>query len=331
MNRKSSFGFTLVELLVVIAIIGILVALLLPAVNSAREAARRTQCLNQIRQLSLAALVHESAHKTYPTGGWGYFWVGDADRGFGKDQPGGWIFNLMPFVEEGNSYAACKDGDPDSLSQAQMDAARDVVTDPLTLINCPSRRPSQVYPKPTDGTFVAYNASRNPADANLAGRTDYAINAGDQDENELGPAGWPNSYARAANFRWTDNRRYSGVGFYRSEIRIRHIVDGTSKTYLIAEKYLNPATYLTGTDPGDNETWCTGFNNDNYRVAYAEPLHDRFGYRDWKRMGSVHASGFNVSMCDSSVQHITYDIDLDTHRKFANRRNAKDRPTGPVR
>ena len=93
-------GFTLVELLVVITIIGILVALLLPAVQAAREAARRLQCANNVKQLALAALSHESAITFFPTGGWDKVWLGHPDRGFGKSQPGGWIYNVLPFIEQ---------------------------------------------------------------------------------------------------------------------------------------------------------------------------------------------------------------------------------------
>ena len=88
------------ELLVVIAIIGVLVGLLLPAIQAAREAGRRLTCSSHLKQLALGMIVHENSLKFFPTGGWGCQWTGDADRGFDKRQPGGWTYNVLPFIEQ---------------------------------------------------------------------------------------------------------------------------------------------------------------------------------------------------------------------------------------
>lgn len=101
---SSRDAFTLVELLVVIAISGLLVGLLLPAVQAAREAARRAQCQSNVKQLGLAALNFESAHGRFPSGGWGYQWQGFADVSSPAGQPGSWTFSLLLFLEQANLH-----------------------------------------------------------------------------------------------------------------------------------------------------------------------------------------------------------------------------------
>src|SRR5688572_17140910 len=98
--RPIRQAFTLVELLVVIAIIGILVALLLPAIQAAREAARRATCTNQVKQIALAWHLHHDVHKFFPSGGWGYNFMADPDRGTGEKQPGSWAYSCLPHLEE---------------------------------------------------------------------------------------------------------------------------------------------------------------------------------------------------------------------------------------
>ena len=141
-------GFTLVELLAVITIIGILIALLLPAVQAAREAARMTQCQNNLKQLSLGCLQCEQANGFFPTGGWGYDWVGDADRGQGKRQPGGWLFCILPYLEQ-RQLSALGAGMP----IAQKNAANTWrMGTSFTIMCCPTRRRATAYPKYTGPT-----------------------------------------------------------------------------------------------------------------------------------------------------------------------------------
>src|SRR5262245_28766217 len=124
--RTRESGFTLVELLVVIAIIGVLVALLLPAVQAAREAARRTQCTNNVKQIGLAFHNHADINGHLPTGGWGWGWVGDADLGTGKNQTGSWPFNILPYIEQKTIY----DMSGGSPGQPKQDALTRMVQTP---------------------------------------------------------------------------------------------------------------------------------------------------------------------------------------------------------
>ena len=101
-TRTSRIAFTLIELLVVIAIISTLVTIMLPAIQWARESARRVTCQVHLKQLAMAAISHHDQHRHFPTGGWrdgDVRWTGDPERGFGPEQTGGWAYNILPFIE----------------------------------------------------------------------------------------------------------------------------------------------------------------------------------------------------------------------------------------
>ncbi|MCX7424671.1 MAG: DUF1559 domain-containing protein [Planctomycetia bacterium] len=308
-QRKHSFrrplhGFTLVELLVVIAIIGILIALLLPAVQAAREAARRAQCANNLKQLGLGAVMHEEAHRFYPSGGWGYYWIGDPDRGYGKSQPGGWIYSILPYIEQTDLHELGA-GLPTAQKQ---EAAKTVVMTPLTVVTCPSRRSAKAYP-------IWAGALKNCPGVTLSAKTDYAINCGSYQGFET--AG-PGSEAEVDNgtYTWTV-ANLNGISYQISEVRVADIKDGTTNTILIGEKYLEPDQYTTGATGGDNECMYGGPNVDNYRATqYApgssidlRPLQDRAGLVMPWSFGSAHASGAHFSFCDGSVRSISYEVD----------------------
>jgi prepilin-type processing-associated H-X9-DG protein len=306
----------LVELLVVITIIGILIALLLPAVQSAREAARRTQCSNNLKQMGLACLTHHEAHAQFPAGGWGYNWLGEPDQGFGRDQPGGWIYNILPYLEQ----QALRDlGANQTDATVKASQLTEMSRTPLAVLHCPTRRkPIATAPKdwwdPVNGNAVSTVA-----------KTDYAACLGDV------PGDWdvyagPSSLSQgldSAYTGWPDVSAHNGICTLRSQVSIAQVRDGTSNTYLIGEKYLQPEHYEgsagSNYDAGDNESAYTGYNRDMLRSTATVPRQDRLGFYLTYEFGSAHSSGLNMVFCDGSVRSISYSIDPLTHRYLGSR------------
>jgi prepilin-type N-terminal cleavage/methylation domain-containing protein/prepilin-type processing-associated H-X9-DG protein len=322
-------GFTLVELLVVIAIIGVLIALLLPAVQAAREAARRMECMNNLKQLALASHVHLDQHKFFPSGGWGWDWVGDPNRGFGKNQPGSWLFSLLPFTEAGNIHGMGK-GNNQAATQLQIRQANEIV---MPYLFCPTRRIPKTRPL---GFFGGGTwKPRNCDTLQLIVRTDYAANSGAAivgAYNCQGQDGGPTSYAQAdsGGYAWWPGGAVvcNGVIYRRSEIREGDISDGLSNTYLLGEKYLHPDEYESGLGGADNEGAYTGWNNDVNRISHATFPTGRDGdleqpgdpaYRYHCSWGSAHSSHWNVAFCDGSVQAVSYSVDPVTHARLGER------------
>ncbi len=287
--RRRLRGFTLVELLVVIAIIGILVALLLPAVQAAREAARRNECKNHLKQLALGCLLHEDVHKFLPSGGWSDYYTADANMGYGARQPGSWYFSILPYIEE-TAVHDLNSGLAINPPAAGVQAATTKLNQtPIALFNCPSRRPAKVYP--TDWGPAAHPQLQTWLKNLDSIKGDYAANAGDSyagagDEYNgivfVTPTA--SDYPALKNTKWTntnvapkgslnvDPYYQTGVIYYRSEISGKRITDGTTNTYLIGEKFLTPLMYESAEAKprgyGDNQGAYVGFEWDNERRAW---------------------------------------------------------------
>lgn len=317
MDRRIQIrqGFTLVELLVVIAIIGILVGLLLPAVQAAREAARRTQCSNNLKQLSLAWLLHENTHGYLPTGGWGVLWLGDPDRGFGRDQPGGWRYAILPYIEQ----QVVRESAAGTSGSDRMAMMHQLAKTPITSFYCPSRRSNVVVPD--SQTYRIYG------NIPVSARSDYAACRGS--DEWFSTPGRPSSYSEAKNFRWAKaSKTWNGIAYQRSELKMSQIIDGTSQTFLLGEKYINPDNYTTGKDIGDNQAPFIGIDSDTVRSADIDnwpPLADRPGLELHRRFGSAHAAVSQYAFADGTVQSIGYDIDKNVYIAYGSR-NGQDLP-----
>ncbi len=112
----------------------------------------------------------------------------------------------------------------------------------------------------------------------------------------------------------------TGISWLNSLCTIDDIKDGTSNTYMIGEKYLNPTNYDTGADGADNESMYSGYENHNHRSSNGIlPYRDRIGLANADAWGSAHASCFNVVLCDGSVRAISFSIDADTHKALGSR------------
>lgn len=324
-SNRPPAGFSLVELLVVITIIGILMSVLLVVVQLARESARRTQCNNQIRQLALGCTIHEQYRGFYPTGGWGHAWVGNPDRGFDAKQPGGWIYNLLPFIEQANIHSLGQGATPSSSATASAKRMASIIP----LMNCPSRRRAAVWPTATDMPHL-----RNPRDTDTVmavARSDYAINAGSVRVFSSWEGPMSLSQGDSTGYAWPDTSAFNGISYLRSQVGSAAVRGGMTHTYMLGEKYLNPVHYYTGADPSDNESMYNGFCSDLHRYASAQftPMLDRSNVPDFFRFGSAHPAGCGFAFCDGAVRTIGYDIDPQLHACYGDRESECSISLGP--
>jgi prepilin-type N-terminal cleavage/methylation domain-containing protein len=315
MRRGGLSGFTLVELLIVIAIIAVLVMLLTPAVQQVRESMLRTQCKNNLWQIGRAVSQHVDKWGFFPTGGWGWGWAGDPNQGFTGNQPGGWAYNILPYIELGNLH----DQGMGLSGEALKQAITATTSTPIAVYHCPTRRRAIPYPYIHPSPY--YNCTYLPSGGNggqVIGRTDYAINGGDV------PLPWskgPSTLAAGLSptYDWRTAPSSSGVTYVRSETKPAHISDGLSYTYLVGERYVNPDGMFSGAPHEDDQGWNLGYDWDTVRWASEIPRRDRPGYTNGLIFGSAHAVGFNMVFCDGAVRTIRFNIDPALHRVLASR------------
>lgn len=307
-RSKRRIAFTLVELLVVIAVVGVLIALLLPAVQAAREAARLTQCRNNLKQVAISFHNFESSRRFFPGHG------GEREPrgvGFGPKRmarargmavTGNWLLQSISFMEDALVAdvliaAARRQADPQQLRLA--------VTVPIPTLYCPTRRAPLAYP-----LVRAERTAFGPVGA----RTDYAINGGSSTA-----AGSRGSNGAGDNF----TLEFDGIWSLGRRTKPKTVADGLSNTYLVGEKSMDVLQYATGEDVGDRAP-IAGLN-DNYGAANS---YVRFAAKPPSRdipnncqschdFGSAHPASWNISMADGSVHSLSYEIDIRLHRALA--------------
>jgi prepilin-type N-terminal cleavage/methylation domain-containing protein len=275
-NRRR--GFTLIELLVVIAIIAVLIGLLLPAVQKVREAANRSKCQNNLKQMGIACHMHHDAYGYFPDPGrtWGSRRDETAANPAGYPNGWGWMWNVLPYIEQSALFNL-----PDNAANNQTIAGT-----PVKTYLCPTRpRPGPTYPLAGVVTPV------NWAAGTTVGALDYAANLGPAQGNLNAIGGFVQRFTR---------------------VKMASISDGTSNTLAIGEKYVNSSAY--GNDAGDFAGWLTGADRENTRTAQNSPQMDNpgtsVGGNNSGFFGSAHQGAFQCLLVDGSVQPVRYSVDL---------------------
>jgi len=303
---KRTHGFTLVELLVVIAIIGILIALLLPAVQSAREAARRSQCTNNLKQLALAAHNHHDTYGGFPEG------VSSPlvnDPGHINRSSWTWAANSLPFNEQQALYDSLGVSDGNASEQflgaADRAAYAALLGTVLPGLTCPSDVGETHLKDVSDWVvngFTYYNSwhrIRNDLNGGkvFTAKSNYAANQGPSDP--VGTTHWPLGGR-------TQKARGAIVSFNKT--RMAEITDGTSNTFLFGERM-----YHFDAKIGAAASLVVGYGNTgaSHRAAYfmpkwppnAIPTSGIWGYM--AGTSSYHPGGANFALCDGSVRFVS--------------------------
>jgi prepilin-type N-terminal cleavage/methylation domain-containing protein/prepilin-type processing-associated H-X9-DG protein len=318
-RKTSNKAFTLVELLVVIAIIGILVALLLPAIQAAREAARRGQCINNLKQLGIAIQNYHDTYQQLPIGSHSCCW-------------GTWAMSILPFIEErqlGEMYTWLPKGTTSFGDPTYYYDAEDLAHKPpiRNLEVCKTRIATWTCPSDFPQVTVATNASGG-ASGVTPGMTlhNYAANYGNT--NHIGfDYLLPNS-PDYVKYLGSPFLGYDGSPVDERTVKFRQISDGLSKTFAFAETVQGDGGDLRGLVWWG---WSAGFETFFTPNASDPDRLQQFGYcqqvgtnppcaaqsvKDRFKAGarSRHPGGVNAAMLDGSVQYVVDDVDLAVWR-----------------
>lgn len=305
-RKRSRDGFTIPELLVSIGIVGILLALILPAVQAGREAARRCQCQSNVRQLGLAVVNHESHQRAFPGNGWGALWSGMPGGQGMNSQPGGWIYQILPYLE--------------GTTIGGLGSADAVVQSHIGTLYCPSRRQPGLYPY--EPISAMCNVSVGPK---YAGKSDYAVSGGDTPLPGGGWAGPPCSIPWKFSPQWPDVSSQNGVAHVGSRVRFSDLCDGSSNILMLGEKSVRVADHhpVQKPDTGDNQSAFNGDSADIRRWASMPPRRDRAGISNALLFGSRHGEMCYFTMCDGAVRGISFEIDWRVFRRMGNRNDGE--------
>jgi len=309
--KPSRKGFTLIELLVVIAIIAILVALLLPAVQQAREAARRSSCKNNLKQVGLALHNYHDVHRTFPPG-----WVGATlsprQQHTGMEEPAptsfrngfSWAAHILPMVEQGPLYDSINWNNQVKVGAGNLAAIEKF----LPTYQCPSD------PKPD--TFTVNDGTN---DINLA-TTNYMGVFGNRELHQCEING------EAGHVTAGQQCSAEGMFFHNSSIQMRDVTDGTSNTLMVGER----TTFLITEDHAGNPvsppekfygTW-SGIITDTEESAARFIGHAEHAPNDLEHaedFGSSHPGGAQFVLADASVHFISENIDVGLFQALATR------------
>jgi len=295
--RPQKRAFTLVELLVVITIIGILIALLLPAVQAAREAARRMHCSNNLKQIGLGILLYESTHGVFPPGEiHGGPWNGSVYQSENGGRPhcdwdgqiGCWMNLIFPFIEEQPDYDKL---DFEIWPQYVLQENREVMQTPFDTFMCPS------------DPYRGLTTNWGPGGAeNRARIIHYYGVAGPTENSQLQYPGQSGSTYGHCNY-------HLGMFFNDSQTKIAGIRDGTSNTAMLCEVW--GRSYPEHDGPGESSR---GMNL--HAVVYFDYTPNSNQNDPWKA-NSFHPGGVELLLADGSVRFVSETIDLATWRALA--------------